>query len=98
MGQKKYYVYIMNSPKGTLYTGVTSNLVGRVYQHKHGAVEGFTRRYNVIRLAYFEETDDINRAIRREKEIKGWKRNKKIDLIKTMNPEWEDLAGDWFDE
>jgi len=87
----------MNSPTGTLYTGVTNDLRKRVYQHKHNLVEGFTKRYNITRLAYFEETSDISSAISREKEIKAWRRSKKIELIKSMNPHWRDLAEDWFE-
>jgi len=95
---KKYYIYIVSSLSGTLYTGVTSNIEQRVYQHKHKLIKGFTKKYNVDRLVYFEETTDINAAIAREKEIKGWRRSKKIALIKSMNPKWEDLAADWFEE
>lgn len=95
---KTYYVYIMNSPSGTLYTGVTADLYKRVYHHKNKLVKGFTSQYNVIRLAYFEETTDVNSAIAREKEIKGWRRSKKIALIKSTNPQWKDLAEEWFKE
>ena len=95
---KKYYVYIMTSLKGTLYTGVTSDLRNRVYQHKHKLIEGFTKKYKITRLAYFEETTDIHIAITREKEIKGWRRSKKIALIESINPTWKDLAEGWFDE
>ena len=94
----KHYAYIMNSPTGTLYTGVTNDLMRRVYEHKHKVVEGFTRTYNVTRLAYFEETTDTASAIAREKQIKGWRRSKKIELIKSMNPTWRDLAEDWFEK
>jgi putative endonuclease len=93
-----YYVYIMNSPSGTLCTGITNDLHRRIYQHKHKLVKGFTQQYNIVRLAYFEETTDINSAIAREKEIKGWRRSKKIELIKSMNPQWKDLAEDWYEE
>jgi putative endonuclease len=93
-----YYVYIMNSPTGTLYTGVTNDLMRRIYEHKHKVVEGFTKTYNVTRLAYFEETTDVPSAIAREKQIKGWRRSKKIELIKSMNPTWKDLAEDWFEK
>jgi putative endonuclease len=82
----KYYVYIMNSSTGTLYTGVTNDLMRRVYEHKHKAVDGFTKTYNVTRLAYYEDTTDVDSAIAREKQIKGWRRGKKIDLIKSLNP------------
>lgn len=92
------YVYIMNSPSGTLYTGMTADLFKRVYQHRHKLIKGFTSQYNVTRLAYFEETTDVKSAIAREREIKSWRRSKKIDLIKSMNPQWKDLAEGWFEE
>jgi putative endonuclease len=95
---KNYYVYIMTNHSGTLYTGVTNNLERRVYQHKHKTVKGFTRKYNITQLVYFEHTHDIRAAILREKEIKGWLREKKINLIKSINPEWNDLSKGWFDE
>jgi putative endonuclease len=95
---KKYFVYIMSSLSGTLYTGVTSNIENRVYQHKQKLANGFTKRYDINRLVYYEEIPNISIAIEREKEIKGWRRSKKIDLIKSINPTWEDLAEDWFDE
>jgi putative endonuclease len=88
----------MTSKSGTLYTGVTSDIKKRVYQHKFKLVEGFTKKYSICRLVYFEETTDINVAIQREKEIKGWRRSKKIDLIKSVNPTRKDLAGEWFEE
>ena len=89
---KQYYVYILASKKnGTLYTGVTNNLLKRVYEHKHNLVEGFTKKYNVHQLVYYETTEDINIAIHREKCIKRWKRNWKIELIEKNNPEWKDL-------
>ncbi len=97
MGSKKYYVYIMTSPKGTLYTGTTNDLKRRVYQHKHKLIEGFTKKYNITRLAYYEETPDVQSAMTREKQIKGWVRRKKIDLIKSANPKWMDLSEGWFD-
>jgi len=95
---KKYYVYIMNSPTGTLYTGMTSDLKRRVYEHKQKLREGFTKKYNVTRLAYYEETSDVQTALSREKEIKKWRRSKKIALIKTINPKWRDLSAAWYDE
>ena len=95
---RKYYVYIMNSPTGTLYVGMTNDLKKRVFQHKHKLIDGFTKKYYVTRLAYFEETSDVRVAIAREKQIKGWRRSKKIELIKTLNPTWRDLAADWFEE
>ena len=80
----------MNSLSGTLYTGMTNNLERRVYEHKQKQIPGFTNKYDVTRLAYFEETSDVGIAIAREKEIKGWRRSKKIALIKTINPTWQD--------
>lgn len=87
----------MASPTGTLYTGMTNGLMKRVYQHKNKLVEGFTKKYNVTRLAYYEEINDVSAAIDREKQIKGWRRSKKTDLIKSINPTWRDLVEDWFD-
>ena len=87
----------MASPTGTLYTGMTHDLMKRVYQHKNKLVEVFTKKYNVTRLVYYEETNDVSAAIDREKQIKGWRRSKKTDLIKSINPTWRDLAEDWFD-
>ena len=95
---KHYYVYIMTSPSGTLYIGVTNDLKRRVYQHKHKLIEGFTKKYDVTRLAYYEETQDVQAAIAREKEIKSWRRSKKIALIKLLNPTWQDLSDGWYDE
>ena len=89
---KQYYVYILTSPTGTLYTGITNHLERRVYQHKHKLVEGFTKKYNVTRLVYFELSGEVRDAIAREKQIKGWRRSKKIDLIESTNPRWEDLS------
>jgi putative endonuclease len=88
----------MTSKTGTLYTGVTNDLENRVYQHKHKLIEGFTKKYNITCLAYFEETTNIDSAIKREKEIKSWRRSKKIAIIESMNPTWKDLAEDWFDD
>lgn len=87
-----YYVYIMTNRSLTLYVGVTNNLERRVYEHTHHLLPGFTSRYNLNRLVYFEATSDITSAITREKQIKGWTRNKKIDLITALNPKWHDLA------
>ena len=93
-----YYTYIMSSIGGTLYTGVTNNIMNRVFTHKQRIKPGFTKRYDVTRLVYYEESDDIWYAITREKEIKGWKSWKKIALIESQNPKWKDLAADWFSE
>ncbi len=98
-----YYVYILASKKnGVLYTGVTNNLIRRVYEHKHNLCKGFTRMYNVHKLVHFEQTDDIYAAIQREKQLKKWKREWKIILIEESNKEWKDLyyefGGKEFDE
>ena len=95
---KKYHVYIMSNLKGTLYTGVTSELVSRVYAHKHKLIPGFTSRYNINKLVYYEETVDVKAAIAREKQIKSWRREKKIALIQTINPTWKDLSEDWSED
>ena len=86
---------MMNRP-GTLYVGVTNNLERRVYEHKTGALPGFTSKYKIDRLVYYEETSDIRGAIAREKQIKGWLRRKKIELIESQNPLWVDLAEGWY--
>ena len=95
---KNYYVYILTSESGTLYTGMTNNLERRVYQHKNKLVEGFTKKYNVTRLAYYEETSDVQTALAREKEIKKWRRSTTVDRIKTINPKGQDLSAGWYDE
>ena len=89
---RSYYVYILTSrPNGTLYVGVTNNLIKRVWEHKQGEVEGFTKRYGVTLLVWFEYTESIEAAIAREKQIKKWNRNWKIELIRKSNPTWRDL-------
>jgi putative endonuclease len=91
------FVYIMtNRRHRVLYTGVTSKLDAPVFQHKTGATPGFTSRYKVNRLVYFEETTEVMSAIVREKQIKGWNQRRKMDLIATMNPSWRDLSEDWM--
>jgi len=95
--RKTYYVYILGSSTGTLYTGVTNDLVRRVYGHKHKLIPGFTIKYDVNRLLYFEESDDVKSAIEREKQIKSWRREKKISLIESRNPKWRDLSEGWFE-
>ena len=90
MGQ--YFVYIMASHSGVLYVGVTNDLNRRVAEHKEGLVPGFTQRYKVNRLVYFESMPEVNAAIAREKQLKRWNREKKIRLIETVNPSWKDLA------
>ncbi|NCO66151.1 MAG: endonuclease [Candidatus Aquicultor secundus] len=92
----QYYVYIMTNRSKTLYIGVTNNLERRVFEHKRKLVEGFTEKYNVNRLVYYEITEDIKSAIEREKQLKGWIRKRKTDLIESMNPIWRDLSEGWF--
>ena len=94
---RHYYVYIMTNNSGTLYTGVTNDLQRRVYEHKYKVMPGFTQKYNITRLVYYDETPDVNAAIAREKQIKGWVRSKKIALIESANPHWQDLSEGWYD-
>jgi putative endonuclease len=94
---KQYYIYILTSRSGTLYTGITNNLHRRVYEHKHKLIEGFTTKYNVDRLVYYESFPNVRDAIGREKQIKGYRRSKKIALIESMNPKWQDLSDGWYD-
>lgn len=92
MRDHNYYTYILtNRPNGTLYTGVTNDLCRRVYEHRDGRADGFTRRYNLHRLVWFEHHTDIRAAILREKRIKKWNRAWKIEMIETLNPGWGDL-------
>ena len=91
-----YYTYIMASQSGTLYTGVTNNIARRVWEHREGLVPGFTKKYRIHRLVWYEATRDVRRAIAREKEIKGWLHERKINLIEAQNPAWKDLAEPWF--
>jgi putative endonuclease len=93
---KQYYVYILTNASRRLYVGVTNNLERRVYEHQHKIVLGFTSEYNINRLVYFETTRDAVAAIAREKQIKGWLCSKKITLIESLNPTWEDLSAGWF--
>jgi len=92
---KLYYVYILSSPSRTLYVGVTGDLYRRIGEHKQKLVKGFTAKYNVSELVYYEATDDAVAAIAREKQLKRWLRARKIALVKSVNPNWEDLAADW---
>ena len=89
---KQGYIYILfNTRNGTLYTGVTSDIVKRIYEHKNKLVDGFTKKYKIDKLGYYEIYNDITKAIEREKQIKAGSRKKKIELIESMNPEWKDL-------
>ena len=97
MGHKQYWIYMLtNRWKNVLYTGVTNSLERRIWQHKSGAIRGFTKTYNCDRLVHFETYDEIGQAIAREKQIKGWSRAKKNDVINASNPQWMDLAADWY--
>lgn len=89
------YTYILGSATGTLYIGVTSDIYDRTMQHKEGHFEGFSKKYSCTRLLYFEKYDDIRTAIAREKQLKGWRREKKLNLIRTTNPGFTDLAETW---
>jgi putative endonuclease len=90
-----YYVYILASKRnGTLYIGVTNDLIRRIYEHKNDMTEGFTKRYRIHRLVYYEELNNVNDAITREKRMKKWKRSWKIELIKSVNSKWRDLYGE----
>jgi len=92
---RTYYVYILSSLSRVLYTGVTNDLERRLYEHKNHILPGFSDKYNVNHLVYYEEYQYIADAIAREKEIKGWVRKKKVALIEAENPTWADLAADW---
>ncbi|MDR2035563.1 MAG: GIY-YIG nuclease family protein [Coriobacteriales bacterium] len=97
MIDREYYVYIMASRKsGTLYVGMTNNLPRRVYEHKNNLVDGFTKKYGVHRLVWYERTVDVNSALLKEKQIKKWNRNWKIRMIEEKNAEWEDLSKDFM--
>src|SRR5215216_1919073 len=95
---KEYYAYIVTNKSRTLYTGVTNDLVRRVYEHKKKLIKGFTSKYNIQYLVYYEITSSIYSAIQREKQIKGWLRSKKIALIESTNPECKDLSEEWFNK
>jgi putative endonuclease len=92
-----FYVYILqSSSRRALYIGMTNNLHKRVFQHKTHRFEGFTDRYNAVRLVYWESFDDVHKAINREKQLKGWRREKKLWLIARFNPGWKDLGSEWY--
>ena len=92
---RQYWIYILTNRSGTLYIGMTNDLERRIEQHKRKLIAGFTARYNITRLIYFESFPDPWQAIEAEKKLKGWTRAKKIALIKTQNPDWRDLSDDW---
>lgn len=95
MKDYNFYVYIMASNSGTLYIGVTNDVPRRVSEHKLGLIKGFTLKYSCKKLVYYEQYSEIRQAIAREKELKGWLRKKKEDLIRTVNPKWKDLSAEW---
>tara|TARA_B100000508_G_scaffold107826_1_gene85923 strand:+ start:187 stop:504 length:318 start_codon:yes stop_codon:yes gene_type:complete len=97
MPAKSYWIYMLASQKnGTLYIGVTSDLIRRVYEHRNHLLEGFTKEYDVSRLVYYEEYDDIGLALTREKQLKKWNRAWKLKLIESNNPSWKDLYEDLY--
>ena len=98
MSKREYhfYVYIIASPSGTLYIGMTNNLIRRISEHKDGKIEGFSKKYSCKKWVYYEHTEYVYNAIEREKEIKKWRREKKQNLIKTINPHWNDLYNELF--
>ena len=95
---KQYFVYIMANSIKMTYIGITNNIERRVYEHKKGLAEGYSKKYNISKLVYFETGSDVTLAIKREKQLKGWVRAKKVNLIESINPEWDDLSVNWFDE
>ena len=95
---RTYFVYILASSSRRTYIGVTSNLIRRMWQHRTKAIKGFTADYNINSLVFFEGTSDAVSAISREKELKAWRRAKKVALIEKQNPDWRDLSIDWFRE
>lgn len=95
--ERQYFVYITtNQNNTTLYPGMTNNLARRTWEHKAKLVEGFTKKYNINKLVYYEPTNDVRSAIQREKQIKGWLRRKKVALIESVNPEWADLSAEFL--
>ena len=96
MASRTYFVYVLASPSRVLYLGVTNHLARRLYEHRTGATPGFVTSHGTCHLVYYETSSDPIAAIAREKQLKGWKRIRKLRLIESMNPEWEDLAKGWF--
>ena len=94
---RQYYVYIMTNGVRTLYIGVTNDLTRRVYEHRQKLADGFTNKNNITMLVHYEVTTDVQSAIAREKQLKGWRRSKKVDLIERVNPAWVDLSLGWYD-
>jgi putative endonuclease len=96
MSQRSYWTYIMTNRSGTLYIGVTNNLARRVYEHRNHVLPGFTAHYRIDRLIHAESFSEIRDAISRERQLKNWSRARKLALIKENNPDWRDLAAEWF--
>ena len=95
---KRYFVYIITNKYNTVfYIGVTSDIIKRIFEHKNKLVKGFSQKYNLIKLIYFEETNDVNKAISREKQLKNWHRQWKINLVRETNPDYKDLALEWYE-
>ncbi|WP_337866339.1 GIY-YIG nuclease family protein [Ignavibacterium sp.] len=93
---KNYYVYIMTNNSKTLYIGVTNDLIRRIYEHKNKLIDGFTKKYNITKLVYYEVFNTVEDAIKREKQLKNWHRQWKINMIESMNKEWKDLSADFL--
>ena len=93
---RQYYVYIMANSRHRLYVGVTNDLVRRVYEHQNKLTAGFASKYDMNMLMYYESTEDVEAAITREKQLKGWLRSRKIELIESFNPLWKDLSMEWY--
>jgi len=93
---KEYYVYIMTNSVRTLYIGVTNDLMRRVFEHKEKLAEGFTKKYNITMLVYYETSSDVQAALAREKQLKSWRRSKKIAVIESSNPLWKDFSLEWY--
>ncbi|MBK6765296.1 MAG: GIY-YIG nuclease family protein [bacterium] len=98
ISDRRYSVYIIAGDSGVTYTGMTNNLTRRVYEHKMKQIEGFTRKYNLTKLVFYEHYATATSAIAREKQLKGWSRKRKVELIEATNPSWADLAKDWYVE
>jgi putative endonuclease len=93
---RRYYVYMITNGKRTLYVGMTNDLERRIYEHKYKLVDGFTKKYNITWIVYYEEASTAETAVTREKQIKRWTRQKKVDLIESTNPKWKDMAAGWY--
>jgi len=93
---REYYIYIMSNKSKVLYIGTTNNLWRRIFEHKNKLIDGFTKQYNLNKLVYFEVTNDVNVAIKREKQLKNWHRQWKINLIQQSNKNWRDLSENWY--